>query len=112
MVGTLQPVNALVAAVMEADNAEDVAYYLAKHPQEASDLSKLGALAQIRAIGRLEAKLSAEPPKPKTPSKAPAPIAPLGGKSGATGDTPSDNDDMATWMRKENARMKRAQASG
>ena len=110
IVGDIRPTTPLLAAVMEAENAEDVAYYLGKNPKEAKRILELPVRAQIREIGKLEAKLLAEPPKPKTPSKAPAPIAPLGGKSGATSDVPSDSDDIKTWMRKENARMKKLAA--
>lgn len=111
VVGDLKPTTPFAVAIMEAENGEDVAYYLGKNPKEAARIAALPPRAQIREIGKLEAKLLAEPPKPKTPSKAPAPITPVGGKSGGSGDMPSDNDDMATWIRKENARMKRAQAS-
>lgn len=111
VVGDLQPNTPFTRAIMEADNGEEIAYYLGKNPKEAARIVALNPIAQAREIGKLEAKLSAEPPKPKTPSKAPAPISPVGGKSGASNDVPSDSDDMATWIRKENARMKRAQAS-
>lgn len=111
VVGDLQPNMPFTRAIMEADNGEEIAYFLGKNPKEAARIVALNPIAQAREIGKLEAKLSAEPPKPKTPSKAPAPISPVGGKSGASNDVPSDSDDMATWIRKENARMKRANAS-
>ena len=79
VVGELKPVSPLVMAIMEADNAPDLAYHLGKNPREAERISKLPVLSQIREIGKLEAKLAAEPVKPKTPSKAPAPITPLTG---------------------------------
>ena len=107
VVGDLKPTSPFAVAIMEAENGEDIAYHLGKNPKEAARIAALPPRAQFREIGKLEAKLLAEPPKPKTPSKAPAPIAPLGGKSGVSNDTPSDSDDIATWMRKENARMKR-----
>ena len=107
VVGDLQPTTPLLTAIIQADNAEEVAYYLAKNQDEAKRIASLDPIAQVRAIGKLEAKLSAEPPKPITPSKAPAPISPVGGNKGASNDEPSDKDDINTWMRKENARMKR-----
>lgn len=107
VVGNMEPVNEVIAAVMECDNAEDVAYYLAKNPQDAQRIAAMDARSAIRAIGKLEAKLLSEPPKAKTPSKAPAPIAPVGGKSGGASDLPQDSDDINTWMKKENARMKK-----
>ena len=101
VVGDLKPVNAFVTSIMDAENGEDVAYHLAKNPKEARRIAALPPLSQAREVGKLEAKLQAEPAKPKTPSKAPAPIKPLAG-SGATpgSDAPSENDDMASWMKK------------
>lgn len=105
VVGEIAPTSVLSVAIMEADNGEDIAYYLGTHLDEARAIAAMPERAQIRAIGRLEAKLAAEPQKPKTPSKAPAPITPVDGKSAPTSDIPSDKDDINTWMRKENSRM-------
>ena len=103
-VGELKPNTPWGYAVMEADNGDDIAYYLGTHMEEARQIAALPPAAQIRAIGRLEAKLAAEPAKPNLPSKAPAPIKPVGGKSGGANDMPQDSDDIKTWMKKENAR--------
>jgi hypothetical protein len=78
-VGDLQPTNDLTAAIMEAENGADVAYYLATHMKDAQRIAELPIRQQIREIGKLEAKLLAEPVKPRAPSKAPAPITPLTG---------------------------------
>ncbi len=100
VVGELQPNTPFVAAIMEAENGEDVAHYLGKNPKEAERIAKLPPLSQIREIGKLEAKLLSEPVKPKAPSKAPAPIAPLTGAAPVVSDEPSESDDMKAWMRK------------
>ena len=100
VVGELQPDSAFTAAIMEADNGEDIAHYLGKHPKEAERIAKLQPLSQIREIGKLEAKLASTPEKPKTPSKAPAPIAPLTGAAPVASSGPSEQDDFKTWMRK------------
>lgn len=105
--GDLKPESALAVAIMEADNGPDIAYYLAKHKDELIAIAKLSPVSQARAIGRLEAKLLSEPAKPKQPSKAPAPITPVGGGSGAANEMPSDKDDITSWMRKENERMRK-----
>lgn len=107
VVGDLKPINTFSLAIMEAENGEEVAYYLGKHPKEAARIATLNPRAQIREIAKLEAKLLSEPPKPKTPSKAPAPISPVGGTKGSSNDEPSDKDDINTWMKKENERMRR-----
>ena len=78
VVGDFKPDSPWGFAMAEADNGIDIAYYLAKHPDEAKKINSLHPLAQARAIGKLEAKLQAEPVVPKTPSNAPAPIKPLG----------------------------------
>ena len=78
IVGEMRPVNALTAAVMQAENGEDVAYYLATHRQEAARIVSLDPISQVREIGRLEAKLMAEPPKPNTVTNAPPPLKPVG----------------------------------
>jgi hypothetical protein len=100
-VGDLQPNSPFVAAMMEAENGDDIAHYLGSNPKKANRIAQLSPLSQIREIGKLEAKLLLTPEKPKTPSKAPAPITPLTGTtaSAATAE-PSEQDDMATWMKK------------
>lgn len=80
VVGELKPNAPWAYAVMLADNAEDVAYHLGKNLKEAQRIASLDAVGQIRAIVLLEAKLAAEPIKPKEPSKAPAPINPVSSK--------------------------------
>lgn len=101
VVGELKPDNAFTAAIMDAENGEEIAYHLAKNEKEFNRIANLHPLAQAREIGKLEAKLQMQPVKPKVPSKAPAPIVPLAGDGATPGsDTPSDNDDMATWMKK------------
>ena len=104
-VGELNPAAPWAYAIMEADNGDDIAYYLGTHLDEARSILSLPPADQIRAIGRLEAKLAAEPPKQQMPSKAPAPIKPVGGKSGGANDMPQDTDDIKTWMKKEHARV-------
>lgn len=108
-VGELKPTNAVTLAIMEADNGDDIAYYLATHMDEAKAIGAMSQVAQIRAIGRLEAKLLAEPLTGKTKSDAPAPIKPL--NAGAQVNTaPSQTDDMATWMKKRQKEVHGRQA--
>jgi hypothetical protein len=107
VVGELTPTQPWALAVMEADNGDDIAYYLGKHLDEARQIAAMPASSQIRAIGKLEAKLASEPAKLKTPSKAPAPINPVNGKSSGTSDLPQDSDSIDVWMKKEAAREKR-----
>lgn len=99
-VGRVQPGMPFTDAIIECENAEDVAYYLGTNPSEAHRILQLNPRSQIREIGKLEAKLLATPPKPKTPSKAPAPVAPLAGTSPAVNDTPSATDPDKVWFEK------------
>lgn len=80
-VGDLTPNSPFTAAIMEAENGEDIAYYLGTHPEEARRIVSLHPLSQAREIGKLEAKLLSEPQKPQLPSSAPVPIKPVGGSS-------------------------------
>jgi hypothetical protein len=100
IVGELKPTNPFMHAIMEAENGEDVAHYLGKHPKEAERIAKLPPLSQVREVGKLEAKLLAKPAEPKTPSKAPAPITPLTGAAPVVSDAPSETDDIRDWIRK------------
>ena len=101
VVGDVKPTAPWAIAAMEAENAVDVMYWLGKNIKEAERIASLPPRTQVREIGKIEAKLLAEPPtKPKTPSKAPAPIQPLSGAAPAATDGPSENDDMDAWVRK------------
>jgi hypothetical protein len=99
VVGELIPDNPVSVAIMQAENGEDIAYYLATHLEEAHRIAGLDPLSQAREIGRLESKLLADPPKPKTVSKAPAPITPVSGTANPTSG-PTEDDDIGTWIKK------------
>lgn len=100
VVGELQPNNPLVMSIMEADNGDDIAHYLGKHPKEAQRIAELSLRSQIFEIGKLAAKLLNTPEPPKAPSKAPAPITPLTGVAAISSAEPSENDNTADWIRK------------
>ncbi len=105
VVGDIKPTAPWAIAVMEADNGEDIAYHLGKNIKEAERIASLSPTAQIREIGKLEAKLAAEPAKPKTPSKAPAPINPVTGTAPVVSNVPSETDDMKAWIAKRNKQV-------
>lgn len=79
VVGDLKPITPWALAIMQSENGDEVAYYLGKHIKEAQKIAQMDPVSQIREIGRLEAKLLAEPPKQKAASNAPAPINPISG---------------------------------
>ena len=75
----------MAEAIIESDDAPAIAYYLGSNLEEAAAIAQMTPTAAARAIGRIEAKLSAEPrlPAPITPPKnvtrAPAPVTNLSG---------------------------------
>lgn len=101
VVGDLKPTSPWAVAIMESENGADIAYYLGTHIKDAQRITTLSPIAQIREIGKLEAKLSLEPPKPKV-SSAPAPITPVSGTAGAPTDqlTKEDEKNTGEWIRK------------
>jgi len=108
VVGNIQPVDAVSVAIMLAENGADVAYYLGKNLKEAQRIMELrNPVAQSVAIGKLAAKLESQPPVPKQPSKAPAPIVPVSGNAAAPSDEISPDDDMRTFIRKRERQLGR-----
>jgi hypothetical protein len=108
IVGTLQPTNPLTIAIMRAENGADIAYHLGKNPKEAMRIASLSdPLEQVLAVGQLGARLSLEPPKAKTPSKAPPPPVPLSGKTTPVSNEINPEDDMVTFIKKRNAQKNR-----
>ena len=82
VVGDMKPTNPLAVAIMRAENGPHIAMYLAKNPAETAKIAALDPWDQFRAVGRLEAKLAADPPKPKPTKSAPEPVKPVGGAAG------------------------------
>jgi hypothetical protein len=76
-------------AIKDSELGASILYELGKNPDEAARIAKLSPVAQVRELGKIEARLEAakaakadsseEPPTKKLAiSKAPAPIRPLG----------------------------------
>lgn len=64
-------------AIMESDIGPKLAYHLATHPEEAIALSGMSEIGVVRALGRLEERLSGQKPEIVT-TNAPKPIVPVG----------------------------------
>jgi hypothetical protein len=74
------PITTVMAETIQAsDVGPDLAYYLGANPKEADRISRLSPYLQAKEIGKIEAKLSDNPPVKKTTS-APPPIAPISGR--------------------------------
>ena len=91
--------------ISDSDAGPDVAYYLGKNPMKALQIAQMSPFKAARALMEIEKDISSKPQA--KPSKAPEPITPVGsrGKSSSSS-LPSDEDDIATWMRKEAQRTR------
>ena len=74
----------VVDIVSQSDVGADVAYRLASNKALAAEISAMTAIEAARAIGRLEASVTA--PRSRTTSTAPDPISPVKGKATASKD--------------------------
>ena len=80
----------MAQAIQYSDIGPDLAYHLGANPKEAERISRLPPILQAKEIGRIEAKLAADPPTKKTTS-APTPISPITARS--TGSPAYDTTD-------------------
>jgi hypothetical protein len=108
--------NVMAETIQSSDIGPELAYYLGSNPKDAERISRMTPLSQAKEIGKIEAKLAAEPPVKRTTS-APAPISPVSARS--TGAPALDTTDprsiksMTTsqWIEAERARqIKKQQA--
>jgi len=109
--------EAMAETIRSSDIGPEVAYYLGSNVKEAERISQMTPLGQAKEIGKIEAKLAAEPPVKRTTS-APAPISPVTARSsgGPAYDTtdPRSIKNMTTsqWIEADRARqLKKAQAN-
>ena len=97
--------DSMAEFIGESDMGADVAYFLGKNPSKAHEISQLSPVRAARELVKIESELAARPKA--NPSKAPEPINPVGQRGKASASSlPSDSDDVETWMRKENARLR------
>lgn len=106
--------EAMAKTIQLSESGPEVAYFLGQNPKEAERISKLLPIKQAMEIGRLEAKLLADPPARKT-SSAPSPITPVtpstkGTHVYDTTDPRAAKDmDASAWIAAERARQVRNQ---
>ena len=71
------PVSETMAQTIQASEiGPDIAYYLGSNPKEADRIFRMTALMQAKEIGKIESRLSDNPPVKKSTS-APPPITPV-----------------------------------
>lgn len=68
-----------IEAMQESELSAELFYYLGQNIEEAKKLQTLSVPAQLREIGKIEAKLEKKPLEVKRVSQAPTPIKPTGG---------------------------------
>lgn len=83
--------DTMAQTIQSSEIGPDVIYYLGSNPKEAERIARLSPLLQAREIGKIEAKIAANPPAKKT-STAPAPIAPVTART-TSGTTAYDTTD-------------------
>lgn len=89
--------------LVDSEVGDDIAYYLATHPEESVQIYRQSPVEQARFFGRMEAKFSADrtaaPGKSevKTP-KAPPPVLPARGSDGKFQPS-ADSDDFSAFER-------------
>lgn len=72
----LRITTVMAETIKASDMGPDLAYWLGSNPKEADRISRLSPLLQARELGKIEVKISSNPPARKT-SSAPAPITPV-----------------------------------
>jgi hypothetical protein len=77
---TVRITETMAQTIQSSEVGPDVAYYLGSNPKEADRISRLAPLLQAREIGKIEVKLSDNPPVKKSTS-APAPISPVSARA-------------------------------
>lgn len=94
------------AAIMDSDVGTLVAYHLAKNPEEARKIASMTPLGQIRALGRIEAKLEAGQTPATVSSNAPPPPKTVGGRSSVNRDP--DKMSVDEWLKWRRGTLKSA----
>jgi len=106
----LRITNVMAETIQASDVGPDLAYYLGSNPKEAERIAKLSPYMQAKEIGKIEVKLTDNPPVKKS-SSAPAPIQPVTPRGGTarTLDTtdPRSVKEMSTseWIEAERQRQ-------
>ena len=77
-------------AIWISEEGPAVAYYLGQNPEEAKRIAAMEPLQAIKAIGRIEAKVSQAAPEPRPEPVKPAPIRPVGARTSASTKSPAE----------------------
>ncbi len=80
----LRITDAMAETIKASEIGPDIAYWFGNNPKEADRVSRLSPLMQAREIGKIEAKVSTNPPEKKI-SSAPSPIRPVAARNSSPG---------------------------
>lgn len=96
-------------AIKESESGIDVLRYLGENQAELKKLSKMSDAAQVREIGKIEARLEMKGELAKRQSKAPPPIEPVGSGKGSSSTDPAQMSmaEYEAWRKKQGARWAR-----
>jgi hypothetical protein len=87
--------NDMAQAIQASDIGPEVIYHLGSNPKEAHRIANLPPILQAMEIGKITAKLAADPPTKRT-STAPAPLAPVTATRSSSGPRYDTTDPRAT----------------
>ena len=71
----------MMNTIFESDKPTDIAYYLATHKDEARDIAGMDEREMLKAMIKIELKVSSKKPKLVRTTQAPEPITPVNGGS-------------------------------
>lgn len=101
---------AMQVVIVDSELGAELAYELAKHPEEITRIAKLPPIAAARELGKIEARLAkpvtAPEPKPRTTS-APKPPTPVTGKAHVDPKVDDPDLEFAEFERLRNAQLRR-----
>lgn len=97
----------MVIALSETDDPAAIAYHLGKHTDEASKIAAMSPRQQMRAIAKLEAKVSDKKPPSKKTTNAGDPIDPVSG-----GGEPAKDLETASFSDYEKQRNEQERGKG
>ncbi len=104
--------RSIVETLIDSDVAPQLMHYMSNNPDEVERIARLSERRQAAELGKIEAKLAADPP-PKKVSNAPQPLNAVRKPSGAAKITdttdPRAAKELSTseWIKAEEARMRR-----
>lgn len=102
--------NVMAETIRASEIGPELAYHLGSNPKEAERIARLSPFLQAKEIGKIEAKLTENPPVKKS-SSAPAPISPVTARAVNPGVTDTTDPrsiktmDASSWIEAERQRQ-------